>query len=246
MSTALVPRWRAPYLIVQGSDNALTLPVYSAAGVQQTATVGTVTIKRGLTPTEVVTDAAATALGPPVSYTLLAAATSALTLDPIERWDVQWTLTIGGVAYKFRRPGWLTEFDLWPQIIDTDLESEAAEVQRFRTAGGALTSFQVQRSDAWEYLIRDLYARGVQVHLVTDGGALVQAHLFRTLGTLYGTAASSLQDERYERKATEYMGRYHDEIAKPLPMDRDADGAIDQQDERAEDLHPWDFRPRAW
>ncbi len=146
-----------------------------------------------------------------------------------------------------RRRGWLTEFDLWPQIVDADLNAADAETLYLVTSGGALTNLQQQIVDAWDYLIWDLYNRGIQAHLLDDGSELVQPLLWRSLAESFGMAIDT-DDDHYAGKVTKYLARYEDAMGRAFSIDADASGAADEQDMVPEDPS-WPespLRPRAW
>jgi len=244
MSVTYAHRWKHPYLIVKGVATALTADIYlSSSNAQQTASAGTIDIYRG--STSVISSAAATGLGPPATYTVTAGTTSALTVDPTERWRVIWTLTISGTAYKFAdRPAFLVDYDIWPQIIDTDLTDEAPELARM--LGSTLTTFQTQREAAWGKLFRDLYARSIHPQQVTDGGFMREAHLYLTVSDCYRQAANALSDATLRDKANDYRQMYMDALLKPFDYDGDADGFADDKGGRTTPItsDPYAERPR--
>lgn len=233
---------------MKGVDNTLTLDVNSGANAQQTASAATIGIFRGPLKVEVVAaGTAATGLGPPATYTLDASDTSALTIDPTEKWDVQWKQTIGGVVEEFRRPGWLVEFRPRPQIVDQDLVDAEPELGSFVLAGGSLADTQTQIVDAWDYLLWDLYRRGIQVHQITDGASLIWPHIARSIANLYGMARWT-DDDHFQDKRTEWLAIYEDAMGRPFPIDADASGAADEQDKVPADP-AWPVsptRPRVW
>ena len=247
MSYEYVITQRSPYMLIRARDTAVTLDVYSSAGVQQTATAGTITVRRGLTPTTVISEAV-DALGPAASHTLTAAELT-LTADADERWQVEWAMTIGGVVHTFVLPAYLTAYDIWPTVLDADLYDEEPELRRFVVAGSSLASFQSQREDSWEGLWRDLYERDISIQLIRDSGALFRPHMHKTLAKIYGAAETSLQDPGYGAKAARYRDMYAASLDQlRLPYDGDENLVADDKDEKpVEGVHDlYAERPRQW
>ena len=233
MSLDFVARRRSPYIIVFGRDNALTLDIYTSAGVQITPNISndTVTIKRGTTA--VVTGVAITSAGPPASYTLLNAAITG-TADPNERWRVEWTLTTSvGVQRTFVVPAWATNFDTYPAIIDadlTDLEPALSQI----TGASAWTSLQDIRERSFDEMARDLYDRDVKVHLIEDQGVLIKPHTMLSISKAFAAASNAVNDETWAGKAAKYRRMYTESLlAMRITYDGDDSGTADDKDKTA-------------
>lgn len=219
---ALVLRHAGPRIIERGVATSLTADVYSAANAQQTATVATLTIKDG---GETVIDAAsATSLGPPASYSLLAATTTSRSLS--DRWLEIWSMTISGSPYVFRRPAYLVRHAFFPTITDTDLTNRHAELDNL--IGTNLDDFSTYREAAREKIERRLIKKGRRPHLIFDSWALFDLHLALTLHLIFRDWASSIGDGRYTQLTEEYRLEYEREWeALTFRFDDDEGGTID-------------------
>ncbi len=242
---SLVPRWRYPYTIVKGVDNALTLDVYTRAGVQQTASVATVSVYQGATA--LVSGASATSLGPPASYTLTAATTTALSLDDATKWKVEWSMTIGGTDYVFRRPAYFSQYDVFLQVVPQDVYDVEDAVQGL--LGTTFTSIEPQIEDAWLRVLRHLVQSDVRPHLVTDSGALVGPTIACALETIFGTADGAHGQDGpglYGRKHTEWAQKAADGLDRlVLAYDSNEDGVEDAHRESLPESMPRE-RSRDW
>jgi hypothetical protein len=169
-------------------------------------------------------------------YTLSAASTSALTVDPAERWRVLWSLTISGVIYTFAdRPAVLVDYDVWPSILDADLTAEDPGVARM--LGTTLSDFEAARADGWTEYLRDIASRGVHPQQVTDGGYHRTNHLRMTLYRQYRAAGNALNDQTYIDEAERWRKLYEAGVAQVVDYDADADGVADSKKNRAIETH---------
>jgi hypothetical protein len=199
---SLISRQLGPRIVERGIAASLTMPVYSAAGVEQTPSAATVRITDGA---EVVIDTvAATSLGPPAAYSLLAATSQARGLS--ERWLEVWSLTIGGLPYTFRRSGYLVRHAFHPSITDTDLTALHADLLDLLPSG--TTDMSAYRTRAAEKIERDLIKKGRRPHLIFDSWALLDAHVALSLHYVFRDFASSIGDGRYQTLATEYLAQF--------------------------------------
>ena len=199
---SLISRQLGPRIVERGVAASLTMPVYSAAGVEQTATVATLTLTDGAET--ILSAVAATSLGPPAAYSLLAATSQARGLS--ERWLEVWSLTIGGVVYTFRRSGYLVRHAFHASITDTDLTALHADLLDLLPSG--TTDLSAYRSRAAEKIERDLIKKGRRPHLIFDSWALLDAHVALTLHYIFRDFASSIGDGRYQTLAGEYLAQF--------------------------------------
>lgn len=247
MNTTYVHRHDGtPYLIIKGVNTAITADIYTFAGAQQTPSAGTIEIHRGADSTEVVAASTAiTSTGPPASYTVTAATTSALTVDPSERWRVIWSLTIGGTEYKFAdRPAFLVDFDVWANFIDTDMTDADPALSQY--TGTQLANFQGFRLDALADTWRDLYRHNIHPAQVTDGGYWRELTFAKAMELTFRAGANSLNDPQFRERAEYWAGRYADVLTSAVDYDADADGAADDSPATAAPtgMDPYAERPR--
>jgi hypothetical protein len=227
-SDHVIPRIDLPALIERGRDTAVSLDVYSDAGVQQSPSAATVVLYDG---SEVVqTSVAATTVGPPISYTVPAATHAIRSLS--SDWLAVWTVTISGVDYVFRQPVYLVRHVLYPVIIDTDLTDVHSDLDALRDSAN-MASFEPLRSLAWSRIQRRLIARGNRTSLVMDPWALKDLHVFETLALVFAAIASSLGDSRYAELAEQYRtdatSAWNSLVFR---YDADENGAMDSSDIR--------------
>lgn len=220
----MIPRWRYPHVLIKGTDTDLTLDVYTAAGVQQTASSGTFTLYRGATA--IVDEEALTSAGPPASYTVTAATTSSIDLDDREKWRAVWVLTIGGTAYTFTRPVFFAQYPVHLQIIPQDLYDMEDSLREM--LGTTFTSFEPMISNAWLWILGHLCSKNVRPHLVTSSGDLVPPTIYATLEQAFRQAHGSTGSDVYLTKADAYAAKLADALeALVLGYDSDEDGAED-------------------
>ena len=219
----MIPRWRYPHVIVKGVDTTLTLDVYTAAGVQQTASAGTVTIYRGATA---IVDGEAVTAGPPASYAVQGTDTTALALDDATKWRAVWALTIGGTAYTFTRPAFFAQYDVALQVIPDDLY--AMEDSLRAMLGSTFTDYTTVIDDAWLMVLGHLCSKSVRPHLVTSSGDLVLPTIYTALAQVFRMADGSVTEGVYARKADDYAKLAADSLdALVLGYDSDEDGIED-------------------
>jgi hypothetical protein len=200
---SLIVRHQLPRIVERNVAQTLTCDVYSASSAQQTASAGTLTIK--LAGVELVGSAALSAsLGPPASYTLLAATTADEALN--NAWLELWTLTIGGVVYTFRRPGFLVRHAYYPTITDTDLTDRDSDLLSLLATGD--TTLQKYREAARQRIERDLLRKGRRPWLIFDSYDLADAHIALALSYTYRDQANKIGDGRYREEAERRLKEY--------------------------------------
>lgn len=182
------------------------MDVYSAAGIQQTATAASVVIYDGAETVQA--SVAATTLGPPASYTLPALTTSSRGLS--ERWLEVWSLTIGGTPYVFRQSGYLVRHAYYSVITDTDLLALHAELTDLLPSG--TTDFSAYRERSRQKIERELLKKARRPHLIFDPWALLDADVYLSLFYIFHDWASSIGDGRYKELAAEYEGKFAEEM----------------------------------
>lgn len=222
---SLIVRHQLPRIVQRNAAEALTLDVYSAASVQQTASAATVTIKLG--STVIVDAAAATSLGPPASYTLAAATTENENLS--DQYLEIWTVTISGTVYTFRHSGHLVRHKFYPTIIDTDLTDRDSDL--LNIVPSSVTDLSQYREAARKRIERDLLRKGRRPWLIFDSYELVDAHIALSLHFFYSDQAIAIGDGRYREAATAYMDEYKTSMAEVnFRYDSNESGEIDEED----------------
>jgi hypothetical protein len=226
MSTGeFITRYALPRFIVRGQVNTLTMDVYNAAGTQQTASVGTITLKTG---SKVLVDAASvTSLGPPASYTLPAATTTdeALADDLIEIW----TLTLSGEpdVSTFQRPAYLVRRVYVPTVTDTDLIDRHSELTAWLAARTDITSYQKYRDEANAIIQTDLLSTGRRPFLIFDPWSFRLPHIYKTLELIFTDSFTSIGNGKYQRLMEHYRATFERTWGKVTArMDSDHSGDI--------------------
>jgi len=107
-----------PRVIQKGEINTLYMDIYDR-DTQAQATASAATVSIWLGDKQIVTDAAASSLGPPAYYTLPAATTSSETLS--ERVREVWTLTVSGTEHTVTVGGYLVLYPFVPPFTENDL-----------------------------------------------------------------------------------------------------------------------------
>jgi len=236
---SLVLRHALPRAIERGVANTLTADVYDAAGVQQTASAGTLTLYAG---SKLILDGVAvTSPGAPTSHTLAAGLTTNEALS--DSWLEMWTLTIGGTAYTFRRDAYLVRHVLYPTITDTDLLELHSDLAALRDADQS--SYETQREAAWARVQHRLIVAGRRPELVLSSWALRELHRALTLEIIFADFASSTGDGRYRELAEHYRAAADVEFGRlPLRYDSDEGGTEDANDRAA--ARPVMFLAEPW
>lgn len=195
---SLTHRQGLPAMIEKGRDTAITIDVYDGS-TQKTATVATLQLYSG---SELVLDGvSATGLGPPATYTVLAAVTADRSVSA--DWLAVWSLTIGGVVHIFRQPIYLVNHLLHNMITDADLTDRHSDLDSLRDSAN-MTSFAPFITAAFDRVQRMLIKRGNRPALIIDAWAFTDLLTFETLAPLYRDFASSLGDSRYTELADHY------------------------------------------
>jgi len=238
----LSARLGLPAMIEKGRDTAITLDVYSAESVQQTASAATLKLYSG--GELVLEDVAATGLGPPCTYTVLAAVTSARATSA--DWLAVWTLTISGVDYVFRQPVYLVKHLLYSPITDDDLTDRHSDLDSLRHTA-AMGSFSPYRTAAFERVQRKLIARGNRPALIIDSWAFTDLLVFETLAPIFRDFAGSLGDTRYTELADHYTAAASAAWSGLVfRYDEDEDGLIGSDETRRGSPVVYLNAPRRW
>jgi len=223
----LTQRYALPRFLRRGVDESLTLDVYDSAGVQQTATVGTLSVFAG--SRTVLDEVAVATLGPPAAYALAAAVTATEGLS--DRWLEVWSLTIGGSVEVFQRPAYLVRRLLTPVIDDRDLSELHSDLAELRDP--SQQSYAGQRHSAWIRLNKWLIQQGNRPALIFDSWGLRDVHIYLSLEIIFRDFATSVGDGRYSKLSDHYRQIARDEFDRlQLAYDFDEDGTNDSDAEK--------------
>lgn len=226
---ALTARFATPRTIEVGVAQTLTLAVYDeATGAEQTASAGTFELWDG---SEAVLDATTcSSYGPPATFSLTSSHTTGR--SPSDMALEIWRMTIGGVAYVFRRTAYLVRHAYHPCISDSDLYARHAELQSLLPAG--TTTYGPQIEIARERIERDLIKRGRRPALILDSWALFDAHLYLTLHVVYSDFALAIGDGRYSELSDKYETLYREEMdGLRFRYDEDDTGVVNSRDQES-------------
>lgn len=226
---SLILRQNGPRVIERGVAATLTAEVYLADGTTYaTPTVGVYTLRDG---GEVVLDAvSATTLGPPATYSLLAATTSSRGLS--DRASERWELTISGAVHHFTRAVYIVRTAFHPMVTDTDWTDAHSDLADVRDPDQA--SFQTYREKANAKIERELRKKGRRPELVWDTDALFDAELALGLYYFFRDSKSSIGDGRYADLAAEYKAEFEREFSNvTFRYDEDESGSITSNTQQA-------------
>jgi hypothetical protein len=205
---SFINRHQLPRIVERGVETALSLDIYSASSVQQTATSATVTVKLG--SRVLVEGASATTLGPPASYTLPASTLE--DEDVSDQYLEVWTLVIGGETHTFRRAGHLVRHAFHPTITDTDLTDRDSDL--LNIVPDSETNLSQYREAARKRLERDLLRKGRRPWLIFDSYELTDAHIALSLHLFYRDQHIAIGDGRYKEAADEYGAEYREALSE--------------------------------
>lgn len=239
---ALIPREGLPAMIEKDRDTAVTLDVYSAASVQQTATAATLKLYAG--STLVLEDVAATGLGPPVTYTVQAAETADRTVSA--DWLFEWSLTISGAVQVFVQPAYLVKTLYRGTITQDDLTALHSDLDSLRDSANMAT-FEPFITLARERVQRRLIKTGHRPALIFDQWALTDLLTYEALAPLFRDFASSLGDSRYAELSAHYDTKAREEWASIVfRYDENEDGIIGQRETRSGTPAIYLTPPKRW
>lgn len=159
-------------VVVRGEAATLTLPVRDDTDAEQTASSGTISIYLGTTT--LVDAASVTSVGPPASYSLLAATTTDQVLSDewVEVWDLDGLDTFTVRGYLVRR-------GYHSRVTDKSLKDKHPEILS-TLPQGETTSERFRRS-ASETIQRKLIAQGRRPWLIFDSDSLYEIEVYLAL-----------------------------------------------------------------
>ena len=146
----------------------------------------------------------------------------------------EWTVTIDGDEYLFRRMAALVRRRLYPVVSDIDLTATYSDLANVRPS--SLTSYQQYIDDAWYQILRRIRNRGMGYeYLMMSAESFFEAHRHLSLYLIFRDFHSSLgqSNGRYLDLANEHYRLYRDEFDSiNFIYDEDHDGEADDPDKR--------------
>lgn len=208
-STPYSPQIKIPELMERGKSQTSVLPIY-----RDGVLVAPTEVRYTLTApdqTKVVDNAAATYPGNIPQYTH-SASVLADTLNLGEGYLQEWTVTLDGAPFVFRRNTAIVKRRLYPVISDGDLTSTYSQLADIRPSN--LTSYQTYIDEAWYTMIQKLRQEGGGLeYLVMSAESFRAAHQNLTLYYIFRDFHSSLgqSNGRYLDLAGEHFRQYHND-----------------------------------
>jgi hypothetical protein len=224
---AYVVRQRSAIVWERGESTTLSLDVRNSAGEQQTLT--SVTLGIWDASSEVLaTGTAATADGPPSTYTVAAALTTdrALSGQLLAIWEA----TVNGQVEHFRQVIHLVRHRYHATITDTDLTNVYSELTDLLPSD--LTSYEKYRVRARERIERDMLKVKKRPELIFDAFMLHDAHVALSLAYIFQDWDSHLDGpSKWGTKAKEQFKTYSDEFRDfKGHYDANQSGTVDDDD----------------
>lgn len=146
----------------------------------------------------------------------------------------EWTITIDGEQYLFRRMAALVRRRLYPVVSDIDLTATYSDLANVRPS--TLTSYQQYIDDAWYQILRRIRNRGMGYeYLMMSAESFFEAHRHLSLYLIFRDFHSSLgqSNGRYLDLANEHYRLYRDEFDSiNFIYDEDHDGEADDPNKR--------------
>ena len=176
-STPYAPQIKIPELLERGKSQTSTLPIYRD-GVLVAPTAVRYTL---IAPdsSKVVDNAVATYPGNIPEYTHSAGVLSD-SLNLGEGYLQEWTVTLSGSPYIFRRNLAIVKRRLYPVVSDGDLTATYSQLADIRPS--TLTSYQTYIDEAWYTMIQRLRQEGGGLeYLVMSAASFRAAHQNLTL-----------------------------------------------------------------
>ncbi len=146
----------------------------------------------------------------------------------------EFTATIDGEDFIFRRMCALVRRRLYPVVSDIDLTATYSDLENIRPS--SLTSYQKYIDDAWYQILRRIRNRGMGYeYLMMSAESFFEAHRHLSLYLIFRDFHSSLGQisGRYLDLANEHYRLYRDEFdAINFIYDTDHDNSADDANER--------------
>lgn len=232
LSTPYAPQIRTVELLERGRSQTTEIKVFRN-GSQLIPTAATYTLTKP-TGEDLLTGATATISGAgTVSYSHTSEQLSETELLG-EGYVQEWTITISGEEFLFRRMAALVRRRLYPVVSDVDLTATYSDLDNLRPS--SLTSYQQYIDDAWYQILRRIRNQGMGYeYLMMSPEAFFESHRHLSLYLIFRDFHSSLGQSqgRYLDLANEHYKLYRDEFDQiNFIYDADHDGEADDPNER--------------
>lgn len=233
LSTPYAAQIRAVELLERGRAQETFLKIYRD-GSQIVPTAGKYTLMKP-TGSEIVTDGVAT-INPSGTVTYTHSAESLKDSEDLGEGYVQeWTITISGDEFIFRRMCALVRKRLYPVVSDIDLTATYSDLDNVRPS--SMTSYQQYIDDAWYQILRRIRNRGMGYeYLMMSPEAFFEAHRHLSLYLIFRDFHSSLgqSNGRYLDLSSEHYRLYKEEMDVNINYvyDENHDGKPDDPDKR--------------
>lgn len=231
-STPYAAQIRAIELLERGKAQTSELKLFRD-GLQLVPTAATYTLTKPTGADLLTGETASIAVSGTVSYTHSAEQLKD-SEDLGEGYVQEWTITIDGEQYLFRRMAALVRRRLYPVVSDIDLTATYSDLENIRPS--TLTSYQQYIDDAWYQILRRIRNRGMGYeYLMMSAESFFEAHRHLSLYLIFRDFHSSLgqSNGRYLDLANEHYKLYRDEFDSiNFIYDEDHDGEADDPNKR--------------
>jgi hypothetical protein len=219
-----------PDLIIRDKAQTIELQVYDASGTLIAPTSGTLTLKNG--GGTAIIDAQAVTVTADIATYALTAADLPTTEAYSSNWLEEWTLLIGTETHTFSRAAHLVRSELFPTVVQADLERSHQNLSRAIKTGNDADSFI---TEAWYQILRRLLKNGRFPEMILSPYSLHDALAYRSLELIFRDAHSAAGDGKYAELAEAYHEAYESEWATLVLDNYDyaQDGIISDDDSTA-------------
>lgn len=230
--TIYAARIRIPELVEREKSNLIELKIYrDNTQIVPTDATFTITDPDNVKIKDVIT--ATISVEGTLNYTLSAADLPS-TLNLGEGYMLEWSATISGTIYIFRRTLSVVRRRLYPVISDIDLISTYSDLANIRPS--TLTSYQKYIDEAWYTMLMRMRGEGAGYeYLILTPESLRSSHLNLTLYYIFRDFHSSMgqSNGRYLDLAKEHHSIYEVEYSRvSWVYDEQHTGHADDPDKR--------------
>lgn len=209
-TTQLTARFLTPDYLVQGSDNAISCPLWRDGALVAPTQAGSTVSVYDTSNNPVVNAAAVTVTGSIATYTVPASVLPS-TLSRAMGWRVEWSLIVSCVTPSpttYRNNAGLVKSVLAPMITDADLfRRESALNPAGNAPISSLADYQDYIDEAWVTLHGLIVGKGSLVHLVMEPSALREPLMCLTLAGIFEDFRTRLS-EVWKEKAVDYQAKF--------------------------------------
>lgn len=144
-----------------------------------------------------------------------------------ESWTEQWEATLAGDVYYFRRPVILVLRELYPTVLDQDLQDLHADITNHYPSGQSSWADQIEA--AWDHILTLLLEAGVRANLVMNPYAFKRVHVYKSLEIIFRLVSTySSGSSKYKDLADYYAAEFKSAWRElNLVVDAGEDGVAD-------------------